>query len=394
MTGPPVFEERLLVLLPGRDAERTLQILSESKIDCVACHNLPALCDSIHQGAGAALLTEEAILADSDHCLENALRREPPWSNFPLIVLTQQTSGIRHLPASALLNVTLVERPVRFLTLRSVIDAALRHRRHQYEIRDTLLHLQQAQVDLKTANRDLEIRVDERTRKLQETISELEAFSYSVSHDLRAPLRSMQGYAHALLEDYGQQLDDQGRKFLAKISSGAARLDLLVQDILAYSRIAKGQITLENVSPGDIIRDVVETYPQLREKASVTIKPPLPTVSAHPAYLTQCVSNLLGNAVKFVAPGVQPQVTVWAEPDPANDHVRLCFEDNGIGLAPQHFKDIFEIFGRVNAGHLYEGTGIGLAIVRKAVERMGGTVGVTSELGKGSRFWLSLRRAA
>jgi len=393
MTGRGALEERLLVLLPSRDAERTMQILSEAKIDCVACPNLAALCSSIRQGAGAALLTEETILADSDQCLENALRREPPWSNFPLIVLTQQTSGSRHLPASALLNVTLVERPVRFLTLRSVIDAALRHRRHQYEIRDTLRDLQQAQIDLKTANRDLDDRVNERTRKLQETISELEAFSYSISHDLRAPLRSMQGYAHALLEDYGARLDDQGRKFLTKISSGAARLDLLVQDILAYSRIAKGQITLQTVSPEAIIRDVVDTYPHLRDKASITINSPLPAVCAHPAYLTQCVSNLLGNAVKFVAPGVQPRVTIWAEPEPGTDYVRLCFEDNGIGIAPEHFRDIFEIFGRVNANHLYEGTGIGLAIVRKAAERMGGTAAVTSELGKGSRFWLSLRRA-
>jgi signal transduction histidine kinase len=293
-----------------------------------------------------------------------------------------------------LLNVTLVERPVRFLTLRSVINAALRHRRHQYEIRDTLRDLQQAQVDLQTANRELENRVHERTRKLQETISELEAFSYSVSHDLRAPLRSMQGYAHALLEDYSAQLDEQGKKFLTKISSGAARLDLLVQDILAYSRIAKGQVTLENVSPGDIIRDVIDTYPHLRDKAAITIKSPLPAVCAHPAYLTQCVSNLLGNAVKFVAPGVQPRVTIWAEPEPGTDYIRLCFEDNGIGIAPEHFRDIFEIFGRVNANHVYEGTGIGLAIVRKAAERMGGGAAVTSELGKGSRFWLSLRRAA
>jgi signal transduction histidine kinase len=101
----------------------------------------------------------------------------------------------------------------------------------------------------------------------------------------------------------------------------------------------------------------------------------------------------LGNAVKFVEPGRTPKVTIWAEDEPPGTHARVWFEDNGIGIAPEHFKQIFEIFGRIHSTQKFEGTGIGLAIVRKAVERMGGTVGLTSELGKGTRFWLSLKKA-
>lgn len=365
------LKERLLVLLPAKlDAERIIRILAGSRIECTVCPDLAALCREILKGAGAALLTEEAILSDSDHCLDDALRNEPPWSHFPLIVLTQPGRTHHHLAASAMLNVTLVERPVRLLTLHSVIAAALRHRRHQYKIRDTLLDLERVQQELKIANRELENRVQERTQKLRETITELEAFSYSISHDLRSPLRSMQGYAEVLLEDHSAALNDEGKAFLAKISAGAARLDLLVQDVLAYSRVSKGEIRLQNVGLDEVAQDVLETYPQLREKAAVAIRSPLPHVRAHPAYLTQCVSNLLGNAVKFVRPGVPPQVTIWAEPEDETDRVRVCFEDNGIGIAPEHFKSIFEIFGRVNPGSRYEGTGIGLAIVRKAVERM------------------------
>lgn len=395
MTSEHAFEERLLVLLPSKqDTVRIEQILSNSKIHCFACDSMGALCEEIRKGAGAALLTEEAIRSDSEKCLEEALRREPPWSNFPMVVLIQQGSGVRHLFDSVLLNVTLVERPVRFLTLSSVIAAALRHRRHQYKIRDTLLDLEHAQNDLKTANQDLELRVRDRTQKLQETITELEAFSYSISHDLRAPLRAMHGYAEALREDFGSRLNDEGRGYLDKISAGAIRLDLLVQDVLAYSRVAKGRFNLVEVGLEDIVDAVVENYPQIQEKkATITIFRPLPRVLAHPAYLTQCISNLLGNAVKFVPPDVLPAIKIFAETESDPDYVRIWFEDNGIGIAPEHFKSIFEIFGRVNPASLYEGTGIGLAIVRKAVERMGGAVGLTSEAGKGSRFWIRLMKA-
>lgn len=320
------------------------------------------------------------------------LRQEPAWSNFPLIVLARPERKGRALSETQMLNITLVERPVRMATLRSVVEAALRHRRHQYEIRDTMEELTRARASLEGANRDLEQKVRERTRKLQETVSELEAFSYSISHDLRSPLRAMEGYASMLREDYGKQLDETGRRLLDRISRSAARLDLLVQDVLAYSRVANGNIELHPVSVEEIAHEVLESYPQLKEKASISIHGPIPKVRAHAAYLTQCVSNLLGNAVKFVRPGVPPEVRIWAQEEPNGEDVKIWFQDNGIGVDTSHFKEIFEIFGRIH-GKAYEGTGIGLAIVRKAVERMGGSVGVASEIGKGSSFWLNLKKA-
>ena len=395
MTADTAQQRRVLVLLPtSKDSERTVVGLSSGQFQCVACPDLIALCAEIKRGAGAALLTEETILGDRDQSLACALRDEPSWSNFPLIVLAQPGRHSSRLPAAQMLNITLVERPVRFVTLRSVVDAALRHRTHQYQIRDTLLQLTQSRLDLEHTNQDLEQRVRDRTQKLQETVSELEAFSYSISHDLRAPLRSMEGYAQALVNDYSDKLDARGQLFLSKIADAAARLDLLVQDVLAYSRVAKGEIHLQDISLGKLVQDAVETYPQFRENGSISIQEPLPAVRAHPAYLMQCISNLLGNALKFVRPGVPPVVRIRAEEEPETETVKVWFEDNGIGIAPEHFQQIFQMFGRVHSTKQFEGTGIGLAIVRKAAERMGGSLGLTSELGKGSRFWLSLKKAS
>jgi len=395
MTSKAASEARLLLLMPSkRDAERTVAALAESNIVCVTCQSLAELCGEIRAGAGAALLTEEAFLRDTNDCLAGVLRHEPSWSNFPVIVLTQPSSGARRWSHQDRINMTLVERPLRFETLRSVVKSALRHRHHQYEVRDALQELRRAQEDLKQANGELENRVQERTQKLQETISELEAFSYTVSHDLRTPLRSIHGYANALLEDHASSLNEEGKHFLSKISAGATRLDVMVQDVLAYSRVAKGEIQLQDVNVAEVIGDVVESYPHLRTAGAIHVEKPLPIVRAHPGYLTQCVSNLLGNAIKFVPQGRNAKIRIWAEPEPDGEHVRLWFEDNGIGIAPQHFERIFEIFGRINPAQAYEGTGIGLAIVRKATERMGGSIGVTSELGKGSQFWLSLKKAS
>ncbi|MBI4660036.1 MAG: PAS domain S-box protein [Verrucomicrobia bacterium] len=238
----------------------------------------------------------------------------------------------------------------------------------------------------------LERLVAERTAKLQETVTELEAFSYSVSHDMRAPLRAMQGYAKALLKDYEDKLDSQAAHYLERISRASNRLDSLIQDVLAYSRVAKGEITLHPVDLERLIQDILPNHPEFQPpQACLLMEKPLHLVLGHEACLTQCVTNLLGNAVKFVPSGVVPQIRVRTEL--LDGRVRVWFEDNGIGIDTLHHDRIFEIFGQVHPEKKYGGTGIGLAIVRKAVQRMGGEVGVESEIGQGSRFWFILNEA-
>jgi len=226
---------------------------------------------------------------------------------------------------------------------------------------------------------------------LRESVEDLEAFSYSIAHDLRGPLRAMQGLSGALIADHSSRLDDEARDYLQRIDAAAGRMDVLIVDILAYSRIARGELTLGPVDVERLIHEIIASNPVLQSAgADLAVKGPLPRVRANEAALTQVLSNLLCNAVKFVAPGVRPRVGVRATED--GGKVQLWFEDNGIGIPKCSHEKLFKIFVRLNPPKLYEGTGIGLAIVRKAVERMGGSIGLESEEGQGSRFWVRLKK--
>jgi len=244
--------------------------------------------------------------------------------------------------------------------------------------------------DQKRAEKTLDALVSERTAKLEQTLGELEGFSYSITHDLRAPLRAMEGFSHLLLEGHAAHLDETGKDLLRRIATSASRMDLLIQDVLVYSRFLQKDLKLEPVNVEKLVRGMFETYFDFQEpEAEVTVTGVLPTVLGNEAALTQCFSNLLHNAVKFVTPGTKPRVRISAEEK--GERVRFWIADNGIGIKPNYFKTIFGIFQRL--GTTFAGTGIGLAIVRKAAEGMSGAVGVESEPGQGSRFWLELKLA-
>jgi len=239
----------------------------------------------------------------------------------------------------------------------------------------------------------LEEVVGERTRQLSETIGELEGFSYSVSHDMRAPLRAMQSYAQFLLDEYGGKFDEQGVFYLNQITRAAVRLDHLIQDVLSYTRILHSPLPMESVDLDRLVRDIVEMYPNDQPiQPQIQIEGKLRSVLGNEALLTQCISNLLSNAAKFVAPGITPHLVISSEPmDKAM--TRIWFKDNGIGIAPEDHERIFRLFERIHPVAEYEGTGIGLTIVRKAVERMGAQMGLESTSGQGTQFWIQFRNA-
>jgi len=252
--------------------------------------------------------------------------------------------------------------------------------------------------DLRQLNSTLEQRVRDRTQDLQEANQELEAFSYSVAHDLRAPLRAIQGFGQVLQEDYHEALDDLARDYVRRMAVSAENLDSLVQDLLAYSRLRRSDIELKRISPNTVLTRVLSALePTLSARhAQIDIAPDMPRVYAQHNVLKQILSNLVDNALKFALPETLPQVKIWAEVRHGSNtaisrqRVRIWIEDNGIGIIPRHQERIFRPFERLHGVEAYQGTGIGLSIVKRGVERMGGEAGVESTIDKGSRFWIEL----
>lgn len=252
-----------------------------------------------------------------------------------------------------------------------------------------------------TARREAEDKVfqlngelEKRVAALTEVNRELETFNYSISHDLRAPLRSMSGFAQALMDGESNRLSTNGVDYVRRIANSAKRMDALLQDLLEYSRVARASMPAMTVELDNVVSEILTLRErEIQEKqARVELKSPLGTVCAHLPTVQQILGNLIDNGLKFVGPGKLPHLQVWTEKIDGATHpmLRIWVADNGIGIEKEFYDKIFGLFERLHPSHTFPGTGLGLAIVRKGVERMGGRVGVESTVGESSRFWVEL----
>ena len=247
-----------------------------------------------------------------------------------------------------------------------------------------------AKEALDQLNAELETRIEARTAALNAKSRELETFAYSVAHDLKAPLRGIDGYSRILLEEYAASLDGEGRVFLQTIQDSTDEMNQLIDDLLAYSRLERRELKADRIELAPIVNGLVEE--KKRESAEHPIDFVIDvngaTVLADASGLAQSLRNYLDNAIKFTRKVAEPRIEVGSEE--SADRCLLWVRDNGIGFDMQYHDRIFDIFQRLNVAEDYPGTGIGLAIVRKAMERMGGRAWAKSELGHGATFYLEI----
>ncbi|NDY42114.1 GAF domain-containing protein [Dissulfurirhabdus thermomarina] len=238
---------------------------------------------------------------------------------------------------------------------------------------------------------DLEAEVTRRTAEIRAANEDLEAFADSVSHDLRAPLRAIQGFARALADDQGPRLDATGRDYLDRILQASARMEGLIHGLLSYARLRRAKLPTGPVPLEAVVAEVLElAAPAARAGGGeLTAEGSFPVVRGHRETLLLALSNLVDNALKFTAPGVAPRVRIRCDAAP-DGRVRITVTDNGIGVPPEARDRIFRPFERLHGRETYPGTGIGLALVRRAAERMDGATGVAPAEGGGSAFWLEI----
>lgn len=376
---------RVLVLAPiGRDAELLVQALTAKDHAAVAFVSIADFVQAFRDGCGAALLTEEALHLDRTQSLSAAVHEQPEWSEVPFVVLTSRGAADERVKLTLglmqpLRNVTVLERPVRPSTIVSALEAALRDRRRQYEVREALEALRQA-------NLELESRVQERTVDLMAKIAELEGFTYSISHDMRTPLRSIVSNARIVLEEEGDRVSAHGRDGLERLAASALKMARLIDDLLQFARIGGQVPSREECDLSELAErtaaEILQSDPHY--EGTVTVTPGL--VAQCDARLTGLiVHNLIENAFKYRKPGLPARIEVGKREDGV-----FYVRDQGIGFDMRFEHKLFALFERLHRDVEYPGTGIGLANVKRVVERHGGRTWAESKPGEGATFFFTL----
>ena len=385
--GAEATERRALLLtsLDG-DAELTADAVRAIGIPAEICSSASELCREIGEAGAMAIVAEESLSDEAVGQIATVLQEQPPWSDLPFIILT---SGGRSTPLTmqhfhlleTLGNITLLERPVRTVTLLSAVRSALRSRGRQYELRDYLSERSQVEHALV-----------QQAEQLARSNADLQQFAYVTSHDLQEPLRTIASFSQMLSRRYKGQLDGDADEFINFITGGVSRMQAVIEDLLAYSRIVNQPGASFSAVP---LSEAVEWAQQnlrrsMEESGAAIICGELPAVEGDRVELVQLFQNLLSNAIKYRRPDTAPVIRVNAEHNPPLWTISVA--DNGIGFDQSYAEQIFVLFRRLHDASV-PGTGIGLTICRKIVERHGGKIWAESQPGEGTTFRFTLLQA-
>jgi DNA-binding response OmpR family regulator len=357
-------------VVPARSGEEALEMLAVQPVDCI-------LMDLQMPGMGGR-----------DACRQ--IKMSGVFSDVPLIMLTAVEDRNAMIDALSLGADDFVQKSSDFDVLKARIRAQMRRKQFEDEqrrIREELLHKELEAIEAKAAQTLAEAKLallDQLERKNKE----LEAFSYSISHDLRAPLRVINGFSLALLEDYNEKFDEAGRDYLARVLGASKRMGELIDDLLQLSKISRADVLREPVDLSALASDVFETLTKAQPgNVQIEIQQGL-AVEADRRLLRIVLENLISNAVKFSSKIAAPHVTVGTEL--RADATIFFVRDNGAGFDMSYAQKLFQPFQRMHRESDFPGTGIGLSIVRRVVERHGGEIWAESEVGHGASFFFTL----
>ena len=378
METTAIHEHSVLIVAPtGEDAAVLRGVLADNGLTPCVCGSIEKLCEEIDGIAGAAIIAEEAFTTINIKRLAQTIQRQPEWSDFPIIIMA--SAGTNADSAWAVLsdviqpmNVNVLERPLLTRTLLAAVRSSLRSRDAQYRVAEELRRRKEVEASLTAAN------------------EEMQTFSYSISHDLRAPLSTIKGFSTILKEDYNDKLNETGRDYINRIVKSADQMSRLIEDMLNLARISRQEMTIQEVSLSELARVVIkelgEAQPQ--RQVDVTIHDNL-TARCDERLMKIALTNLLGNSWKYFSKMPHPRIEFGNFHQ--NNETVFFVRDNGAGFPMSQVGELFKPFKRLHSEGEFPGTGIGLPIVYRVISRHGGKIWAEGEPGKGATFYFTLR---